>query len=167
MTLKQKIIFSFKKASLIISVLASIATIITCLILLLPKKLPDLSGHWELTTIIEETTYAPYKNGKLEVKYKISFIQKGDGIEGTGEKFWEKINGIEKFYDSKQKTAIIIRGKIENNFFSATIFERGTQRETSGFIIFEIKKKNKDTIIGRFNSTAANSSGTAVLIRKK
>ena len=168
--LSQNVINGFKRVPTIISILAGVATIITFMFLLFPNLLSpkvNLSGTWEMTFKIEESEWKPYQNGNLEYKYKITFIQKGADIEGIGEKFWEKINEKEMFYNSKQKTTITIKGKIENNIFSASISEKGYQRETLGFVKFEIMKESIDSINGIFNVTAANSTGIAILKREK
>lgn len=166
--LKAKTLSFFNKTPRIINILAGIVTILTFVILIFPKKSSsiDLSGYWDMTFKIENSDWPPYKNGNLEYKYKITFCQKDIHIEGTGEKFWEKFNGNERFYNSKEKTPVTIKGKIENNTFSATIYEKGIKRESSGYIRFEIKDKNTNMIKGVFNVTAANSTGI-VLLKKE
>ena len=165
MTNKERYLGIVKIISLIIGIFAGIATIIGVVIAILPEKDDsiDLSGCWEMTFKIESSELAAHKNGKLEYKYRLTFNQKGSNIEGVGEKFWEKINGVEVFYNRNQKTPILINGKIEKNILSATISEEGMKRKTTGFIEFEIIEKSIDRIQGKFKTTAANSSGVAIL----
>ncbi|WP_422104829.1 hypothetical protein [Winogradskyella sp.] len=122
----------------------------------------DLSGNWEMTFKVQNSSLDRFDNNKLEYKYKIFLTQNENAINGNGEKFWEKFKGVETFYNLNQKTPISINGKISEDKLEANIYEKGKRRETSGHIEFEIMDDLK-LIKGRFKTTAANSSGTAIL----
>ncbi len=163
--IKVRISGFLKNTTQIIGILAGIAAILTLIFNVLPKEdnSINLSGHWEMTFNVEKSSLGTYENGNFEYKYKISVIQRGSDIEGSGEKFWEKINGVETFYTRNQKTPIEIKGTIRNRVLTATIIEEGALRKTTGYIEFNIKKGNTDRMQGKFNTTAANSSGTSIL----
>lgn len=159
--IQKKTIKLLKLISLFVGILAGIATIIA--IFPKPQSSTDLSGYWEMTFKVEHSSLDRYDNGNLEYKYRITLNQKDNNIEGKGEKFWENFKGVERFYNLGQKTPITLNGKLKKNIFSANIFEKGARRETTGFIEFKIKRKELNRIEGKFSSTAANSTGIAIL----
>nr|WP_321233604.1 hypothetical protein [uncultured Psychroserpens sp.] len=123
----------------------------------------DLSGNWEMTFKVQKSSLERFNDNNLEYKYKIFITQNGNSIEGNGEKFWENFKGTESFYNLNQKTPISISGKISNNKLTANITEKGLRRETSGHIEFETIDNHLNIIQGNFTTTAANSSGIAIL----
>jgi len=157
---RNKYIQILKLISLIVGIIGGIIVIITAL----PKKdnSVDLSGYWEMTFKVEKSSLDRYDNGNLEYKYRISINQKGNTIDGKGEKFWERFQGKETFYNLDQKTPITLSGNIKNNKLKVNTSEKGTRRETTGFIEFDLTK-DLTRINGKFKTTAANSSGTAIL----
>lgn len=126
----------------------------------------DLSGNWEMTFKVHKSSLDRFDNNKLEYKYSVFLTQNENSLSGKGEKFWEKFNGVESTYNLNQKTPITIDGRISDNKLVANIYEKGQRRETSGLIEFEIED-NLIVLKGKFKTTAANSSGTAILEKLK
>jgi hypothetical protein len=124
------------------------------------KKLKyNLSGEWFLTHKIEKTTHEIFLG--LELGYRIFIQQKNNKqITIVGEKWTE--NG--KDIPTTAQTPIHLEGTLEDNILSLHFTEEGTRRKSSGRATWQVI--DKDTIKGRFVSTAANASGNCWLKRK-
>lgn len=127
--------------------------------------LHNLTGEWDVTTLTEKTLYNPYQNMKLY--YKFHLLQKGQEIIGSGEKIKETLStGRTDVYKRDKRTLSVVNGYFERNIFGANkvylkIIEYGRLRQTR--TTFILKVKNKNTLIGTFISTAADSSGQTIL----
>ncbi len=124
-----------------------------------PKK--NLTGEWETSMDIENTSHPDYLN--LKIVYKIHLLQKGYKLSGSGEKIKDIRPGGEEYeFERKNRVIIDIDGYYERKFFKKSMIylnvnEEGRVRETRAtyFLILVNKKK----LTGTFLSTAADSSG--------
>ena len=147
----------------IVTIIGFIAGTITITEYIQKHLIIDLTGVWELELKIKESEFNRYVIGKLEIGYKINFSQSSEKIVGKGEKCWEFYNGIRREYEFSQRTLIHLEGNVEKNIIMFTIYEEGKRRDTTG--ILRLIQKNKNVFEGEFESSAANSKGTAILRR--
>lgn len=127
----------------------------------------NLTGEWEAILKIKNTTYKPFEG--LIIYYKIHMLQKGNDIVGTGEKFKEiRSNGEQYEFEFDKRVTLSFEGFFERKILSNSkvyinITEDGRKRETRSTYFLELKDKNK--LIGKFVSTAANTNGDVEIIR--
>jgi hypothetical protein len=127
------------------------------------KKITDFSGLWYIKTVTKETKYNTYK--EMILIYQITLLQKGQDLEGTAEKIYEKTEkkGSKK-YIGKKRICSKVEGYIERNYFGADkIFihaiEKGQEREST--IFYTISKKC-GKFEGSFTATAGDSKGSCI-----
>jgi hypothetical protein len=134
--------------------------------ILFPKK--NLTGEWLATLKYIKTTYNPYKG--LKVIYKLHLLQKGNDIIGTGEKIKEiRSDGSEYEFEFDKRVTISMEGYYERRFLSKSkinfnVTEDGRIRESRA--TYFLKIENKNLLIGKFLSTAANTKGDIEIIRE-
>lgn len=142
--------------------------VLAALLLLIRDKLfppPDLNGLWQFTEQVERTTYNPYKEMKLTY---ISLVWlEGNTLLGTGEKIKTQTPDKTQEHWGAERIRISIRGAVYRRYFGKDRIivhfeERGEKRESS--TIHELRRE-KDSLVGRFTSTAANCSGRVVWTR--
>lgn len=129
---------------------------------------PSLDGFWTLTTNVKKSSYKRYEG--LELNYLVTLIQNQLNISGNGEKFSEKTKTTANtvFPTGKNRTPIKISGYIEKKIFEKnklhiSIEEFGLRRKSTSYLVFDIF--DDDRLVGTFNSTIAESAGTATLLR--
>lgn len=121
----------------------------------------NITGEWKTITIIEKTSYNPFKN--LIVEYKIHLIQKGYELSGSGEKIKDiKPDGTQTVFIREKRVLIDIDGYFERQFFGRSkiylnINEEGRKRETRATYILTVYS-NK-ILEGTFISTAGDAQG--------
>jgi hypothetical protein len=121
----------------------------------------NITGEWKTITIIEKTSYNPFKN--LTVEYKIHLIQKGYELSGSGEKIKDiKPDGTQTVFIREKRVLIDIDGYFERQFFGRSkiylnINEEGRKRETRATYILTVYS-NK-ILEGTFISTAGDAQG--------
>ena len=113
---------------------------------------PDLNGTWKVINTVEQTAYEPYRN--MEIGFNVAINQAGKEFTGTGEKISE--NG--RSLPAAGRTAILVKGRIEGDRINATFSENGAVRKTNGRFVWRIDR-GSGGLTGRFNSTAARTSG--------
>lgn len=141
----------FNKINVIITFIATIITIITFLMIFVPKKSNNLSGKWIMISKIIQADKKDYIGAKVE--WKMFLSESDEKLKGTAEKI--KINGIELNYN--QRTSMSLEGIIEKNKIILNFIEAGKIRETSGIIEATFEK---DKYYGTFSQTASNAEGT-------
>lgn len=130
-----------------------------------PKK--NLTGEWQTITQTKKTTYNPYID--LKIEYQIHLIQKGYELSGSGEKVKDIMpNGEETVFKREKRVNIDIDGYFERRYFRKSkvylnITEEGRIRESRSTYVLTLKTKN--TLLGNFISTAADSSGIVNMTR--
>ena len=118
----------------------------------------DVSGTWELSLTIEETSYSPYRG--MILGYLLFLQQNGASVTGRGEKW--AANGEE--LPSSQHDRIDLRGTISGTNLDLVFNIYGTQRQTVGVIRLGLVDDSE--AMGDFTWTAASSSGTAIGVRQ-
>jgi hypothetical protein len=127
----------------------------------------NLTGEWKTIVTIEETTYNPFRN--LKVEYVIHLIQKGYELSGSGEKIKDiKPDGSETVFIREKRVLVDIEGYSERKFFGKSkvylnISEEGRKRETRATYILEFNHNND--LSGVFKSTAGDASGKISMIK--
>ncbi|HSZ86496.1 MAG TPA: hypothetical protein VK787_10720 [Puia sp.] len=127
----------------------------------------NLTGEWDAEICIVETSYTKYKN--LRIEYKIHLIQKGYEISGSGEKIKDiKPDGTQIIFEREKRVNIYIDGYYERKYFQKSkvylnILEDGRKRKTRATYCLKLERNN--CIVGTFQSTAANTSGKAKMIK--
>ncbi len=112
----------------------------------------DITGTWELSLVVEETTYSPFRG--MEVDYLLFLQQDGTSITGRGEKW--AVNGEE--LPSSQHDPIDLRGTISGGSLDLVFNVFGARRQSAGHLRLEL---SDDQAAGDFRWTAAASSGPA------
>jgi TIR domain len=132
-------------------------------------EIDQLSSVWYIETVTKTSDYKPYLDMRL--RFRVLLTQNGSTLDVRGEKIGEVTSGEARELSGRAKTSIHLAGHIENRATGLGRIvlsgdEDSTQR--SGFsTIFELEITSGDLLIGSFNSTAANSSGSAVWISEK
>lgn len=149
---------------MIIQLIANIASGITlALIFFLLSDyifgIPRLSGCWLVEITNEKTKYNPFKN--MVLTYKVLIWLEGKNIYGSGEKVKEKIGDNIKEYSGEGRNLIKIHGSVLKKYLSHDkivihIEEEGTVRKSSTIYLLH---KEKNSLIGKFYSTIADSEG--------
>jgi hypothetical protein len=120
---------------------------------------PDLSGSWELVNHVDVSTYAPYVG--LRLGYRLRLEQRGTQITGTGEKWTE--NG--RALPAAQRTPLRVEGTVEGGRVRLTFSEQGRRRQSDGRFEWQASSDGS-RLDGRFESTAAGSSGRSTARRR-
>ena len=113
----------------------------------------DLTGEWNVVNTVQKTSYSSFKN--MQIGFKVSINQNGNGFTGTGEKISE--NG--RSLPAGSRTPINVKGSVEGDRVEATFSEQGAARKTNGRFVWRINKAGGLT--GTFVSNAARASGTS------
>lgn len=127
----------------------------------------NLTGEWKTIITIEETTYSPFK--ELKVEYAMHLIQKGYELSGSGEKIKDiKPDGSETVFIREKRILIDIEGYSERKFFGKSIVylninEEGRKRDTRATYILEFNHNN--ILSGVFKSTAGDASGKISMVK--
>lgn len=127
--------------------------------------LKNLTGKWELIAECESSTYNPYVG--LSMHYKVHLLQSGRSISGSAEKIKEiRVDGEVVPYSKPMR--VTVTGTIERKFLRHSVLalhttEEGSLRQST--VLYQLKIKSENLIEGVFTSTAAESTGTAVLKR--
>ena len=119
---------------------------------------PDLSGWWEITNQIEETSYPPYEG--LRLTYLVHLRQEGDHLVGRGNKSRENGRPI----PLSAQTPITLSGTVEGRTARLLFTERGLRRTTQGSFRLRVAPHG-ETLAGSFASSAADTSGPALARR--
>lgn len=114
-------------------------------------KCKNITGTWKINCHINSSTYKAYI-GKSS-GYRISFIQQGEKLTGSGEMFWID----DQVIPYTQHIQIQMEGIVDGEEIRITYTLFGQERTTSGSMKLNIAD-NKMT--GVFDGTAANSRGT-------
>jgi len=124
-------------------------------------KKKNLSGEWNTLIEIEETSFNPFKN--LKIEYKIHLLQKGYELSGSGEKIKDiKPDGSEIVFEREKRVIILVDGYFERKYFSKSkiylnINEEGRKRKTRA--TYTLILKDDKNLTGTFITTAADASG--------
>jgi hypothetical protein len=117
---------------------------------LFPKSEKDFSGTWEMNSVVEEATMKKYIG--METEWVIHLTQSGEQISGTAEKI--SVNSLK--LDYKDRTTLVMSGKLSRNKFVLNYTEKGRKRNTQGTFDGEF---NDNSFEGIFVSTASDSKG--------
>lgn len=128
---------------------------------------PHLSGKWVFVTTVEDSSYSKFIGMKLF--YEVFIQQRGDQLEGSGEKFKENLNGVEKEYVGTSRIPIKLEGSVEKKFFGKDIIRiqyemKGLERDSTSQHQLTLVG---DIMEGRFSSTIAKEIGSVVWRRQK
>lgn len=114
-------------------------------------SLPNLAGSWTLNTKVESSSASQFAG--LQLGYELRLEQKGDRITGVGRKVAE--NGIP--INKRAQTPLSVSGTINGDRVTLNFVERGARRPSRGKFVLLLD--DRDSLRGRFSSTAARSSG--------
>lgn len=114
-----------------------------------------LTGWWEVTNVIESTSYPVYTG--LRLGYRIYIEQQGDRIVGHGTK--QRENG--RRLPSAQRTPISLTGSLDGGTARVLFTERGARRTSQGSFLWKVRDGG-DALSGSFASGAAASRGSSV-----
>jgi|GEM_PF-2757697 hypothetical protein len=128
----------------------------------------NLNGHWRVALKIKNSTYKPYLN--MGCEYNFNIIQNDDIISGSAEKYDEiSADGKVFTYNSKQRLHSKFDGHIENGHFgNADItlnMDEWNIYNVKSISTFELKVINKDSLAGKFISSAAEADGGVFMKR--
>jgi penicillin-binding protein 1A len=118
----------------------------------------DLTGWWDVTNVIESTSYPAYEG--LALGYRVYLEQRGDRIVGHGTKRSEDGRPL----SGGARTPISISGSLDGGTARLLFTERGTRRTSTGSFRWKVRDGG-DTLRGSFASGAADSSGPSVARR--
>jgi len=127
----------------------------------------NLTGEWETEIQIDETSYNPFKN--LKIEYKLHLLQKEYELVGSGEKISEtKPSGVKTTYLRKNRITNEIDGYYERKYIGESkvflnVNEKGRTRDTRATFVLTFKDKNN--LEGTFISTAADAKGKVKMKR--
>lgn len=128
----------------------------------------NLTGEWRCQTVTIQSAYNPYRS--MTLFYEFHFIQSGQKIEGSSEKIGERLYGGRiKNYPHRRRVLGKVSGYYQRNIFSndvvfLQIVEKGQKRLST--TTFKVILKNNVFLKGKFNSTAASSSGSVEFFRR-
>jgi len=121
----------------------------------------NISGEWDTNLTYDKTSHHDFLG--IQIQYKINLLQQGNIITGHGEKVSD-INTERGLYEFERdkRVHIEVNGYYERNFIKKSIIylnvvEKGRIRDTSQTFVLCYEGKSK--LIGKFTSTAADSSG--------
>jgi Transglycosylase len=144
---------------------------LTVLYFALGQKLlrpPRLSGAWILESTTSETEFNPYKG--MVLRYQVLLLQDGTKVHGTAEKTYERSDKVRVFTGVSRTTAVL-DGTIEKAYGSRStvvlhVVEEGKRRPFSWMVEARCQSFGRRMhLVGRFSSTASDSSGAVVLQR--
>ena len=118
----------------------------------------DLSGWWEMTDVVESTTYARYAG--LRIVYRILLRQEGSGLRGEGQ-LWSE-NG--RPVAPEQRRTLSLTGSLSGDEAVVQFTEYGTRGPTNGSFRWRIARGGSQ-LQGTFESSAASSSGSSTARR--
>jgi hypothetical protein len=149
----------FRVAKLVIELIALIGALDAAYHIYRYVMLPNIKGHWTITTITTETRYRPYRD--MSLTYNVSLAQPDDGtFSGGGEKIME--NG-DYITNGRGHVRTEYNGTVERNHIYGHLVEHGIRREFDGS--FELHRISGDKWEGTFRCDAADSRGTMTMER--
>ena len=117
-----------------------------------------VSGPWNLHTIVEQCSYAPYDG--LRCVYRLNLIEAKDGnVTGSGE-LWSE-NGEE--VTGLNHLIMTLSGHFDGTTLRVTYSLAGRERPSTGALYLDFDEET-GSWRGRFDSTVAASSGPAELV---
>ena len=121
----------------------------------------NISGKWELVNTL---TDAGIKSdiGK-KYKFHMTLVGHNNKITGSAEKI--SVNDVILPPTDKVRSTIEINGYLNKNIIIANFQETGPKRLTIGTFNWKISSDNK-TLKGKFSSTADNTEGISIAIKK-
>lgn len=128
---------------------------------------PNINGKWFVVTRVQETTYEPYQH--LITIHEVYVYQDKEALNGRGEKVKAvtKSSGVES-YKASNRIHSEIHGAIDRNFIKKDVLhvhliEDGAKRVSNAY--FKLTRFNDSYMIGGFESSVANSTGTTEWVR--
>jgi hypothetical protein len=124
---------------------------------------PAISGSWECQETTQDSAHPPYAG--MIVWYKITLIQNGFQIIGSGEKDREEAASGSRNYKGSDRVSIQISGSIEKFYTKPDLIrihwiENGEIRQSSTIHQLQISgNKVKGDLVGIFHKTAGTTSG--------
>jgi penicillin-binding protein 1A len=118
----------------------------------------DLSGRWEVTNSVDETSDPALRGQRLS--YRISLRQEGPKITGEGERMAENGSPL----PDEERTAIHLTGVISGRQVSLQFVERGGRRISGGSFRWRLASGG-GRMAGTFSSGAADSHGASLAAR--
>lgn len=132
------------------------------------KRFPNVEGQWYFEAKTTKTTYKPYE--RMVTRHVALIWREGNRVGGTTEKIYEHSSDGKKHFVGDDRTRGIVQGSIEKNYWRRNdkirlhVIESGKIRESTTY--YELLVQNSKTLVGTFNSTAADSDGVAVWQRE-
>ena len=126
-------------------------------------SLPTISGSWECQETTQECAHPPYAG--MIVWYKITLIQNGLQISGSGEKDREVAANGSRNYKGSDRISIQISGSIEKFYTKPDLIrihwiENGENRQSSTIHQLKISgNKLQGDLVGNFHKTAGPTIG--------
>jgi hypothetical protein len=138
--------------------------LLTALFFLVKEKvfpLPNLSGRWYLEQTTACTAHKPYAG--MVLRYVVLLWRKGDRVEGTAEKIYERSSTGEREFVGKHRTRAAVSGYVEKAYLGADriylhVVEDGHGRESSHF--YALTAVGSGTMEGAFTSMVADQEGS-------
>lgn len=128
---------------------------------------PNINGKWYVVTQIESTNYKPFE--KLITIHEVYVYQDKEALQGRGEKVKaiSKRSGTES-YRASERIHSEVSGAIDRNFIKKDVLhvhliEDGAKRVSNAY--FKLTRFDDSYMIGEFESSVANSTGTTEWVR--
>ena len=115
----------------------------------------DVTGTWIMYDTVYKSSLEKFIG--LHNEFEVNFIQNSFYITGSGDK--RKENGVKAKYNS----FLSIDGHIKDNKIRVRFEEEGELRKSTGYFLWDVI--SDDTLVGKFRSTAGESSGSSKLVR--
>jgi hypothetical protein len=150
-----------------LATIAAVATLIANIRGIETFLQPSVTGPWLLTMNIQQSSYQPYVGHSAT--FTLSLISDGHLVTGSGEKI--QVDG--KDIPFGQHQPITVSGPISGTALTLDYKEKagpdGAARETTGQLDLTIHRagllsRTAASLSGKFNGTAAESSGTITAV---
>ena len=117
-----------------------------------------VSGAWNVTSKVDSTTFAAYRN--LTLGFRLELEQRGNEVVGEGSKVSENGTAL----PARRRTSIRVEGTLEGDKLALDFTEVGARRKSAGRFVLYLADHR--TFRGHFTSDAAQSSGVTVAVRE-
>jgi hypothetical protein len=125
------------------------------------NKVPDVSGSWKYNFITEQTSYRAFKG--LKATWKMYITQDGNKVSGTGEAIAQ--NDI--VLPTRKRITMNLIGTIKDDILTVTFnVVNPSSRNSSGSFTMYLGEKVGGYYKGKFNGTAANSTGQVIAYKE-
>lgn len=127
-----------------------------------PLFRPHLSGQWCVTDVIQSSQHSSYVG--MELKFSLLLVQDKDQITGTGRKVLVSGTAPPPVESStiKIEQGLVSKKQVTLNFIEGND-ARSDRKNLAGNFVWSIV--DADTLVGKFDTAAAGSSGDSTARR--